>query len=36
MKMYSGGGNINMNASSNGSYTIMFDRATLINAGTGA
>ncbi|MGV0963539.1 MAG: autotransporter-associated beta strand repeat-containing protein, partial [Polynucleobacter sp.] len=36
MKMYSGGGNISMNASSNGGgYTIMFDRATLINAGTG-
>ncbi|MBU3637236.1 autotransporter-associated beta strand repeat-containing protein, partial [Polynucleobacter sp. es-MAR-4] len=35
-KMYTGGGNITLNAKSTGGYGVMFNRATLINAGNGS
>ena len=35
-KMYTGGGNISINAKSTGGYGVMFDRATIINAGNGS
>ncbi|MBU3564166.1 autotransporter-associated beta strand repeat-containing protein, partial [Polynucleobacter sp. Tro8-14-1] len=35
-KMYTGGGNISINAKSTGGYGVMFDRASVINAGNGS